>query len=139
MTNTKHNSKAPSDAQLRVLREMAQERGCTFTYPTSAAEARAEFKRLKAIPRQGRAFRDNDAASVRASATTSGGAARVQSSELTGYGSAARWKDSVDEEDDAEVCERCGVETTDRSRIGGRLRYRCSDFSACFGRRRGRR
>jgi hypothetical protein len=117
---------------------MAEERGCTFTYPTTSAEARAEFKRLKAIPREGRAFREKDAASVRASATTSGGAARVQRSELTGYGSAARWKDSVDSDGAAEVCERCGVETTDRSRIGGRLRYRCSDFSACFGRRRGR-
>ena len=139
MTNTKHSSKGPSDAQLRVLGEMAQERGCTFTYPTTSAEARAELRRLKAIPREGRAFRETDATSVRTAATISGDGARVQGSELTGYGSAARWKDSVEDEEDPEVCERCGVETTDRCRIGGRRRFRCSDFSACLKRRRGRR
>ena len=57
MTNSKHHhsQNKPSARQLEVLREMAAERGVTYAVPATAAEARAEFRRLRAIPRSPRA------------------------------------------------------------------------------------
>jgi hypothetical protein len=139
MTNTKHTSNKPSPALLRVLRQMSEERGVTFSYPATAADGRAEFKRLKAIPKEGRAFRVEDATTVGAGLARSGDAARVLAAEVDGYGSSARWRDSVEDDGDPDRCERCGQETTDRCRIGGRVRFRCADFSACLKRRRAAR
>ncbi|HYQ78786.1 MAG TPA: hypothetical protein VEP91_06725 [Solirubrobacterales bacterium] len=140
MTNTKLTSNKPSPGLLRVLRQMSEERGVTFAYPATAAQGRAELARLKTIPKEGRAFRAEDVATVKTGLVQSGDAARVRAAELDGYGSSARWRDPVGDDGDLDRCERCGQETTDRCRIGGRVRFRCADFTACLRRRRvGRR
>ncbi|HET7416191.1 MAG TPA: hypothetical protein VFJ61_00985 [Solirubrobacterales bacterium] len=139
MTNTKHITKKPSRALLRVLSELAEERGVSFAYPATAAAGRDEFERLKAIPREPKGFRRDDSTAAEASLAGSGDAASVGASEIVGYGSSARWRNSVEDDRDPDRCERCGYETTDRCRIGGRLSYRCADFTSCLNRRRSAR
>lgn len=108
----------------------------TFAYPATAADGRAEYQRLKGIPKESRGFRRDDATAVGTGLAQSGDAARIGEAEVVGYGSSARWRDSVEDDGDPDRCERCGYETTDRCRIGGRLRYRCADFTSCLNRRR---
>jgi hypothetical protein len=42
----------PKPRQLRYLRALANNRGQTFTYPRTKAQASAEIRRLEALPRQ---------------------------------------------------------------------------------------
>ncbi|MGD9735149.1 MAG: hypothetical protein AB7V58_06000 [Solirubrobacterales bacterium] len=93
MTNSKHHhsQNKPSARQLEVLREMAAERGVTYAVPVTAAEARAEFRRLRAIPRSPRAEGRRELAAIRA-AMAAGGASAVREDEIAGYGSTARWR-----------------------------------------------
>lgn len=111
----------------------------TFAYPATAAEGRAEYQRLKSIPKESRGFRRDDATAVKTGFAGSGDAAQIGAAEVVGCGSSARWRDSVEDEGDPDRCERCGCETADRCRIGGRIRYRCADFTSCLRRRRSAR
>lgn len=91
MSNTPHRgSDSPTAKQLRLLRELALERGQSFTPPTSKAEASAEIRRLYRQPRQSvrerrleRVLLDRIAPPANASSVTE--------RELIGYGSTARW------------------------------------------------
>lgn len=78
---------------MKLLRQLAEERGVSFAYPTTGGEARSEIDRLLAMPRNSRAERRREAHAVRADIQTVGGdAARVRLEELSGYGSSATWR-----------------------------------------------
>jgi hypothetical protein len=82
----------PTRRQMAYLKDLAAQRGQTFSYPATAAEASREIDRLRGtrrtptadVARERRQVAD-DMASGR------GDAARVRDQEITGYGSGARW------------------------------------------------
>jgi hypothetical protein len=80
---------------MRYLRSLAAQRGETFAYPRSAAEAAAEIERLKRRRRGSRAERHVERRQVSRDLAFSGDAASVRESEIVGYGSSARWKVSA--------------------------------------------
>jgi hypothetical protein len=83
--------KPPSAKQLRYLRGLAEQRGETFAYPRSAAEASAEIERLKGR-RPGSAHeRRDERLQVSREMARRGDAATVREFEVEGYGSSARW------------------------------------------------
>ena len=83
MTNSKqrfNDSSKPSARMLEVLADMAAERGVTYAVPETAREARAEFKRLRRIPRSYRAEARRELEAIRA-AMAAGDAAAVSDEE----------------------------------------------------------
>jgi hypothetical protein len=92
MTNSQPHIKKPSAKQLRYLKDLAQQRGESFTYPTTAAEASAEIDRLRGRKRMSPTDRRRETRELsRQMAERGGDAAAVRSFELTGYGSSATW------------------------------------------------
>jgi hypothetical protein len=89
---TDHRQPQPTTAQLRLLRELALERGESFARPVTRAQASAEISRLKRRKRTPRAdaARERRQVAVDMSAR-SGGAAAIRPHELTGHGSTATW------------------------------------------------
>lgn len=85
-------AKPPSDKQLRYLRNLAAQRGETFTHPATAAAASAEIERLKARRRGSYVERRIEREQVSRDMAARGGAAAVRDSEIVGYGSSAHWK-----------------------------------------------
>lgn len=97
MTNsqlhTESSSDKPTPKQMRLLRQLADERGASFAYPSTGTEAGQEIKRLLAMPRSRRADRGRELRELRADLKAgSGDAARVRTEELRGYGSSAAWR-----------------------------------------------
>ena len=88
------SQRPPTKPQLRLLRDLALERGETFATPRSFAEADAEIKRLKPRRRMHRADRyREDRAVSRQMATGRGDAAAVDHDyETRGWGSSAAWR-----------------------------------------------
>lgn len=82
----------PSAKQLRYLRNLALQRGESFTYPATAAQASAEIDRLKRRKRGSHVERRIERKQVRLDLARSGDAAAVRGSEIVGYGSSARWR-----------------------------------------------
>ena len=80
----------PSPKQQRYLRSLAEQTGTSFTPPTTKAEASREIKRLKQLAASPRYERRADREAV--AKAQRGGDARVRPSEVTGYGSSARWR-----------------------------------------------
>lgn len=78
--------------QLRYLRSLASQRGESFGYPNSAAEASAEIERLKGRRRQNPIERFIETDRVSGVVAELGDAASVRDHEVTGYGSSARWR-----------------------------------------------
>jgi len=86
----------PTRRQMAYLKDLAAQRGQTFSYPATAAEASREIDRLRGtrrtptadVARERRQVAD-DMASGR------GDAARVRDQEITGYGSNCRWSHLV--------------------------------------------
>ena len=84
---------------MAYLKDLAAQRGQTFSYPATAAEASREIDRLRGtrrtptadVARERRQVAD-DMASGR------GDAARVRDQEITGYGSNCRWSHLVHDE-----------------------------------------
>ena len=92
------SAQAPRPKQLRYLRALANNRGQTFTYPRTKAQASAEIRRLEALPAQD--WRDHAVERERlASTPIPRDAARVRGSEVTGYGANARWTHNTTSED----------------------------------------
>jgi hypothetical protein len=92
MTNTQQHPKKPSKKQLALLRSLATERGQSFAYPQTSAEADLAIKRLKKGKRLSRSDRAREDRAVReAMSAGRGDASRVRPEELSGYGSEARW------------------------------------------------
>lgn len=86
-----HQSPATAK-QLRYLRSLASQRGESFGYPRSAAEASAEIERLKGRRRQSSVERFIETDRVSGEIAQIGDAASVRDDEVTGYGSSARWR-----------------------------------------------
>jgi hypothetical protein len=86
-----HGSR-PSAKELRYLRNLALQRGESFTYPSTAAQASAEIDRLKRRKRGSYVERQIERKQVRRDLAWFGDAAAVRGSEIVGYGSSARWK-----------------------------------------------
>ena len=84
-----HND-SPSPKQQRYLRSLAEQTGTSFTPPQTKAEASREIKRLRKLSASPRYERREDREAV--AKTPRGGEARVRPSEVTGYGSSARWR-----------------------------------------------
>jgi hypothetical protein len=83
---------APSAKQLRYLRSLAAQRGESFGYPLTSAEASAEIDRLKGRRRQSSVERFIDSHRVSEEVASIGDAASVRDDEVVGYGSSARWR-----------------------------------------------
>ena len=88
----------PTPRQLAFLRDLAAQRGQSFAYPATAAEASREIKRLHRLRRTAR----SDVARERRQiaddmATRRGDHARVPDAEITGSGSSARWAGSEEQ------------------------------------------
>jgi len=82
----------PSARQLRYLRNLAMQRGESFAYPHSAAEASAQIERLRGRKRGSYIERRIEREQVSDDMARRGGAAAVRASEIVGYGSSARWR-----------------------------------------------
>lgn len=92
MTDSQQHLKKPSSKQIRYLQDLALQRGESFVYPKTAAQASAEIGRLKSRRRMSAADRRREARELsRVMAERGGDAAAVRPSELTGYGSSATW------------------------------------------------
>ena len=83
---------APSEKQMRYLRNLAAQRGESFTYPHSAAEASAEIGRLCARRPGSQLERRIESEQLSRELAERGDAASVRESEIVGYGSSARWR-----------------------------------------------
>ena len=82
----------PTAKQLRYLRNLAMQRGESFAYPQSAAEASAEIERLKGRRRGSYVERRIEREQVSNDMAAPGDAAAVREEEIVGYGSSARWR-----------------------------------------------
>ena len=80
----------PSPKQQRYLRLLAEQTGTSFTPPRTKAEASREIERLKKLGASPRHERAEDRKAV--AKTQRGGEGRVRPSEVSGYGSYARWR-----------------------------------------------
>jgi hypothetical protein len=85
-------ARPPSAKQMRYLRSLAAQRGESFAYPRTAAAASAEIERLKGRRRSSATERRVEREQVSRDMAARGGAASVRESEITGYGSSARWR-----------------------------------------------
>jgi hypothetical protein len=86
----------PTARQFAFLKDLAAQRGQSFAYPATAAEASREIKRLHRLRRTAR----SDVARERRQiaddmATRRGDDARVRDAEITGYGSNCQWSHST--------------------------------------------
>jgi hypothetical protein len=86
----KHDSK-PTGAQLRYLRQLADQTGTTFTPPATRRQASAEIARLKRRPRSVRFERRNERRAVGRALREQRPASSVRDDEIQGYGSNATW------------------------------------------------
>jgi hypothetical protein len=82
---------APTKRQLSYLRSLAADRGESFTYPHTAAEASGEIERLLARKPSSYVERRIEREQVSEAMATRGDAASVREFETEGYGSSARW------------------------------------------------
>lgn len=98
-TTTADTSQSPSAKQLRYLKSLAAQRGESFTYPATSAEASAEIDRLLARRRGSYVERRIEREQVSRDMAARGGAAAVRDSEIVGYGSSAHWAVGSDGED----------------------------------------
>jgi hypothetical protein len=85
-------NRAPSKKQLRYLRGLAEQRGESFAYPQTAAEASAEIERLKSRRPDTRTDRQLDRLAISKAMAERGGSSAVTEDEIVGYGSSARWR-----------------------------------------------
>lgn len=90
MTDTRQPY-GPTVKQMRLLRQLAMERGESFAMPTTRAEASEQIRGLKCRDRTPYADVRRERAQVSRDLANRGGAAAVQPDEVVGYGSSARW------------------------------------------------
>ena len=95
MTPRPHGAQQrPTARQLAYLKSLAEKTGQTFVYPRTRAQASNEIDRLKNAEPSSRSERSIERKAI-ADAIAQGpaDATRVRSSEITGYGSTATWKE----------------------------------------------
>lgn len=92
MPTTTPTAKQPSKKQLNFLRRLASEKGQTFAYPATSAQASAEIRRLLGQTSSTRVERnlDSNAVSVMR-AERPHDATQIRRHDVTGYGSTATW------------------------------------------------
>jgi hypothetical protein len=78
--------------QLRYLHSLAEQRGESFTYPRTAAEASVQIERLRARRRDSYSDRHSERLQISRAMAQRGDAASVRDAEIVGYGSSARWR-----------------------------------------------
>lgn len=84
----------PTAKQQRYLRQLAIQRGVTFTIPATRAQASRAIDKLRRQRAEPASDRRREIRAVQDElATGRGDNARVQDHELTGYGSSATWKE----------------------------------------------
>ena len=83
----------PTSRQLSYLKALASQRGQTFTYPRTRAQASREINRLKGVRADSHADRRREHKQIADAiqAGPSNVAARVGADEIDGYGSTATW------------------------------------------------
>jgi hypothetical protein len=86
------NAKPPNARQMRYLRDLAIQRGESYAYPETAAQASAEIERLKGRRRSSATERRVERLEVSRAIAARGDAAAVRDWEIVGYGSSARWR-----------------------------------------------
>lgn len=84
-------SRSPSGKQMRYLRSLAAQRGESFVYPHTAAEASAEIERLLGRRRGSYVERRIEREQISRDMAERGDAAAVRDFEIEGYGSSAHW------------------------------------------------
>ena len=78
---------------------LAEQTGSTFSPPRNAADASRQIGQLKARNLSDRGAVARERRQLQADlASQSGGAARYRASEISGYGSSARWAHGADSE-----------------------------------------
>lgn len=92
MSTTSNSERPPSQRQLSYLRSLALARGESFSLPKTREQASAEIDRLKRRGRGSYADRRRERLQVSREMAFRGDAASVRESEITGYGSSARWR-----------------------------------------------
>jgi len=90
----------PSARMLKVLKDMAAERGITCEVPETTADARRQYRRLRALPRSHREEARRERDEIRAE-LAAGDACAVTDEELGGYGSEAAWSTTIEEDEAA--------------------------------------
>ena len=85
------SERPPSDKQLRYLRSLVLQRGESFGYPRTSAEASAEINRLKQRRPSSFTERRIEREQVSRDMVRRGDGASVRDSEIVGYGSQCRW------------------------------------------------
>lgn len=81
----------PTAKQLAFLKQLAVERGCSFTYPHTRAQAHFEIERLLRRSRSQRfEIRADRDATTRDKFDT--GVPAIRADEITGYGATTTWK-----------------------------------------------
>ena len=100
MPDPTHTSAAaphkPTRAQLTYHKDLAAQRGQSFAYPATAAEASREIDRLRGVKRTPRADVARERRQIADDmATCRGDGARVRDGEITGYGSNCQWSHST--------------------------------------------
>jgi hypothetical protein len=90
-------ARTPTARQLAFLKDLAAQRGQSFAYPATAAEASREINRLNRVRRTARADVTRERHQIADDmATRRSDDARVRDAEITGYGCSARWAGSGD-------------------------------------------
>ena len=89
----------PTAPQLAYLKDLAAQRGQSFAYPATAAEASREINRLRMLRRTAPADVARERREIADDmATRRGDDARVRDAEISGHGSTARWSDREDQQ-----------------------------------------
>ena len=87
-----HGDSPPTTKQQRYLRQLAIERGISFTVPRTRREASRLIDSLKRRRPDSRADRARDRRAIADAMAAGTGGASVREDEITGYGSSATWK-----------------------------------------------
>ncbi len=99
MPATTHTPKQPSEKQLNLLRRLASEKGQTFAYPATSAQASAEIRRLLGQTPSTRVERNLDRQAVwNMRAERPYDATQIRRDEVSGYGSTATWARGGDQD-----------------------------------------
>jgi hypothetical protein len=92
-------ARKPTAGQLAYLKDLAAQRGQSFAYPATFAEASREIARLRRTRRTPRADVARERRQIADDmATRRGDDAHVRENEITGFGSSARWAGTEDEQ-----------------------------------------
>jgi hypothetical protein len=91
MNNSAQQPKRPSQKFIETLEQMARERDVSFVYPSTVAEAKKQFRTLKARPKADRRDQRREDRVVRAAVARGGYAAGFDDEELGGYGPTAHF------------------------------------------------